>query len=498
MEESFSNFAHSLDGHEFFFNAPVSSSLSAGNFVTIVDNNKNPSKIYLGSIESVEITSERHSRTSSENFHSFNSSVNRSTNHSITLSEGISGKGKILGKIENNKYCENSYMDTFDHFFISRTSGNDVKLWLQKEIGMNNNLILGEIDNIEKSIEGYINYKNLNRHTFLTGQSGSGKSTVIKAIIRKLLETEDKPEIIVFDLNSEFKYYLSDLKDKLTFSSVLLAPESKCEEWESHLKIDFSTLNDEICLSLIDIDPIRNPETFFHFHKGCVNYRNSVVSDDEKKDLKKMIRHLHSGNYKLSKKSGYAFENISIYNWELWEKSTSSSFLLLNEAIIKNNNVVNIDFGSIQSETQKFLVADYVLDLIWKNRNIKKEYLIIIDEAHNLIPPNPSNLLLRNISQKLISITSEGRKYGLSLFICSQQPGKINQNILSLCNNLILLKTASRIDLDYIFSVFSSIPKDFINQAKYFKIGTFLVGGSFTNYPLFIKLDKKNTPTKEM
>jgi len=77
---------------------------------------------------------------------------------------------------------------------------------------------------------------------------------------------------------------------------------------------------------------------------------------------------------------------------------------------------------------------NYVRDL----RDPKYPYpvVVIVEEAHRFAPPTKSTLAHSIINR----IAAEGRKFGVYLIVITQRPSKIDQDILSQCQNHAILK----------------------------------------------------------
>ena len=69
--------------------------------------------------------------------------------------------------------------------------------------------------------------------------------------------------------------------------------------------------------------------------------------------------------------------------------------------------------------------------------------LIVIDEAHNLIPSRPRGKPERALLEQFRTIAAEGRKYGLFLVLVSQRPDKLDQLVVSECQNKGIMKIGS-------------------------------------------------------
>jgi hypothetical protein len=122
-----------------------------------------------------------------------------------------------------------------------------------------------------------------------------------------------------------------------------------------------------------------------------------------------------------------------------------------------------VDLPSFRDEDDRLLVLDAVLDLIWKNAreewNARQERsdvgemgneetrvptFLIVDEAHNLMSAKCEGTLAKNVRNHFRRIAAEGRKYDLSLVICTQRPDKIDRFVVSECENIAIMKHGSR------------------------------------------------------
>ena len=84
--------------------------------------------------------------------------------------------------------------------------------------------------------------------------------------------------------------------------------------------------------------------------------------------------------------------------------------------------------------------------------------LIVIDEAHNVCPAAPEDALTALATEYAVRIAAEGRKFGLYLLVCTQRPQKVQENIVSQCDNLVLMRMDSEADLAYTGELFSFVP----------------------------------------
>ena len=116
-----------------------------------------------------------------------------------------------------------------------------------------------------------------------------------------------------------------------------------------------------------------------------------------------------------------------------------------------------------------------VLDALWRERERRQPVLIVIDEAHNVLPAEPEDPITARSAQAAIRIAAEGRKFGLYLLVSTQRPQKVHENVLSQCDNLLLMRMNSQADLGYVGDVFSFVPPTLLARATSFRQGECLV-----------------------
>ncbi len=85
---------------------------------------------------------------------------------------------------------------------------------------------------------------------------------------------------------------------------------------------------------------------------------------------------------------------------------------------------VVVDLGSLPIREEQSLVAAVVLGDLWRRRAERRPVLIVIDEAHNVCPAEPPDLLIALATDHAIRIAAEGRKFGLYLLVSTQRPAE--------------------------------------------------------------------------
>ncbi|MFY9837399.1 MAG: ATP-binding protein, partial [Xanthobacteraceae bacterium] len=166
-----------------------------------------------------------------------------------------------------------------------------------------------------------------------------------------------------------------------------------------------------------------------------------------------------------------------------------------------------LDIGSLTTPNRVFIAAGAALDALWvKAREEWNKALgenpsddprcpifIVIDEAHNLTPAAPSSEAAKLVSEALIRIAMEGRKFGLFLILVTQRPSRLNENLLSQCDSLCLMKMSNPADIELVEKRFGFVPQDIAKEALGFKKGEMLLAGSFVDSPVLARVAPRRT-----
>lgn len=161
--------------------------------------------------------------------------------------------------------------------------------------------------------------------------------------------------------------------------------------------------------------------------------------------------------------------------------------------------IVSLDLGSLDEPEQRFLVSAAALGSLWegarqswtaalsapRSGDERCPIFVVIDEAHNIAPEEPSTDLAQETVDILVRIAMEGRKYGLFLILVTQRPSRINSNLLSQCDNLCLMKMSNPADVRLVEQRFGFVPSGWAKRALDFKKGQMLLSGGFVERPVY-------------
>lgn len=89
---------------------------------------------------------------------------------------------------------------------------------------------------------------------------------------------------------------------------------------------------------------------------------------------------------------------------------------------------VVFDISGYRPKSLRLTMVEAYLSALWDTSlEVRRPYIIVLEEAHNYIPQSGST-----IAQDIVTtIATEGRKNGLSLIMVSQRPARIDKDVLS-------------------------------------------------------------------
>lgn len=315
------------------------------------------------------------------------------------------------------------------------------------------------------------------RHTFLCGQSGSGKTFSLSVMLEEML-LQTSLRVIVLDPNSDY-VGLSQLRDgaesdprAARFREVaervrVLRPARVADGDVLQLRV--GDLKPEAQAAIAGLDPLADREEY-------AAYRNAVET------LKAGAPSFDDLRAHLPVELQLRLDNLAIVEWEVWRGERPGP--VLDDYLDEGDwRCLVLDLGAFSSAAEQRVVAERLLERLWDDRLARHPTLIVIDEAHTVCPAVPADDLQAMITDRCVQIAGEGRKYGLYLLAASQRPAKLHPNVLSQCENLVLMRMGSRADLAHVQEVFSMVPADLLAEATAFELGECLVAGRIVDYP---------------
>lgn len=113
----------------------------------------------------------------------------------------------------------------------------------------------------------------------------------------------------------------------------------------------------------------------------------------------------------------------------------------------------------------------------------------LLEEAHNYAPANADAVS----SDMLKTILSEGRKFGVSIGLISQRPGRLDSDVLSQCMTQCIMRITNPIDQNRIAESIESVGRDMLRELPALSKGQVIVSGASVNTPVMLKVRLRHT-----
>jgi len=363
-------------------------------------------------------------------------------------------------------------------------AGPEVQAWLERGQRPGARLRLGELV-LAEGVPCLADASGFDRHTFLCGQSGSGKTYSLGVILERLL-IETGLRVVVLDPNSDFVGLGqvragadAALAGRYAAAARGVAVYSAHARGQRRLRLHAAEIDPPTQAALLRLDPVGDREEYAALAALLASHTPPTFEALEGSDLPE------------ARRLELRIRNLGVDRFAVWALGEEGSVLdAVHDPAIR---CVVIDLGSLPTREEQALVAGAVLGDLWQRRHDRSPVLIVIDEAHNVCPAQPADPLVAVAAGHAVRIAAEGRKFGLYLLISTQRPQKIPENVLSQADNLVLLRLNSLADSAFAEAAFSFVPPSLIDRSVTFRQGEGLIAGKISPQPALLRFDHRIT-----
>jgi hypothetical protein len=392
-------------------------------------------------------------------------------------------------------------------------------------------LFMGEIDKKPSRTFG-IEVSGMKHHLFITGQSGCGKSSLAARLVEEII-LRGAGHVLLFDCNFEFSRFTEvDVNAFKATHNRKNCPEDDVDKftkaWNAkrssivaikatEINIPYCDIETNLKPALLGIDRDNQPGAYWLLQliDEAPALKDRIVSKEglmkslpdigrwfegratrgEEKELGSIIydirRNMSALDLTRFTNAGKSLGNQKYVNFETPEGSKTIDKGLV-EKLFESTCFCSIDLLNFEYKHYNFrdFVVLHLLHCIWKeakNRFIERKtkggadtapLFIVIDEAHNLAPSgtySTQSPTAREVASIIRTIAAEGRKFGIFLILVSQRPEKIDENVLSECDNFIVMKSTP----PAVERLIASMALDEGDTTKIKGVASFTVGQAF-------------------
>ncbi len=367
-----------------------------------------------------------------------------------------------------------------------------------------------------------LDLNSITMHVGIFGETGSGKSYNMRYLLYNLSnirigEKEEAIPVVLIDANGDYadftytnsnmlagrrwikRYVLRDPvfpnDQRLTIDLSLFSPRDLAE-FITSLKYGQSGGNAlqsnflEYILSLHD-------QKDFNFLLGT-----PTGLDNLKQEINEAVSNKELGfNYSTSKSIQSAleiFRNKVVNKLALVSSNASLTENTL-ELMWRSRGLATVDFSADASPgidvTTKQLIVSYISRITYnyltrtKYSGSQRFLAFIIEEAQNYIPSNDYPVNANLTKDILVTLATQGRKFGLSLFLVSQRPAFIDKYVLSMVNTFFFHRIYHE-DVRYVMSASGGLPESLSHALTSLDTGYVIVNGlmSAMRSPVLVRI----------
>ena len=364
----------------------------------------------------------------------------------------------------------------------------EIGAWFDRARPPRAGLTVGEVlfaPGVPATLDG----RGLDRHTFMCGQSGSGKTYSLGVLLERVF-AETSLRVVVLDPNSDY-VGLSRLRAGAdpTLSARYAPAASEVAVWgdpataDHALRLRFRDLDNTSQAAVLDLDPVQDREEY-----AALLYL--LLRQESGRPLVHGPADLLGSEDPGARMLGTRALNLGVLDWQVWGPELPS---LVDELRSPTSRCTVVDLGSLGTPQEQRLVADAVLATLWGSRMSRRPCLVVIDEAHNVCPAVPPDEVTRLSTERTVQIAAEGRKYGLYLLTSTQRPNKVHENVVSQCDNLLMMRMNSQADLIDLGRLLSFVPSGMLAGATGFGKGQALVAGKLLPRAAYVRMGQRVT-----
>jgi len=313
------------------------------------------------------------------------------------------------------------------------------------------------------------------RHIFIGGTTGSGKSFATGIVLEELNKL--RVPIVILDSQNEYVALTEDLGGRVLRPGI-------------DYTVRLSSLSET---EILDLVPTLRAGTHGHdlLAFSFLGLKREMLEGQIASfGLDQLVQRMRADAPTL---------NIEERSLNLATRRTQSSIQrhdFLGEQtnwinLLKNNPVINVDCGRLDQSQLQLVVGATLRELT--NLRLKKQvppYIVVLDEAHLLVPEG-EDTPCKQVIRENVRI---GRHYGICISLITQSPVDIDKKTIRQCNTRLIFALEPD-QLESIRGVKADATEDMLRRLPKMPVGTCLLSGTYETIkhaiPIKIRSDRK-------
>ena len=343
-------------------------------------------------------------------------------------------------------------------------------------------------------------------HLAIIASTGSGKSYLAGVLLEELMMPHNQAAVVIIDPHGEYDT-LQEMQNHPEFQNGNYRPKVRIFRPDTiKVRIDSLTLGDLRYL-------LPNLSDKMHYQLGRA-YRFALREFKGQFTLEQLlyaVRQSAEGRRSSDDDAGMMDDE---------EDSTTSALIWRINSALGNNQIFNdfenlelpelfkpgqctvIQLNEVDRREQQVIAATLLRRVYQARIDTEKQKVgrgdktfidypvfCMIEEAHNFAPASADAVSTDVLKQ----ILSEGRKFGVSVGLISQRPGKLDSDVLSQCMTQCIMRITNPIDQNRIAESVESVGRDLLHELPSLSKGQVIVSGASVNTPVMLRVRTRVT-----
>jgi len=345
----------------------------------------------------------------------------------------------------------------------------------------------------------------LRKHFAVLGATGTGKSSAVALMLRRILEARPNGHVVLLDPHAEYAHAFGDLAERVDPSSLQLPcwlfnfeeiaavvlGRTESADRSTHIAM----LKDAVLQARLRYAGDRAEQEPITVDTP-VPYRIGDLIRTIDVAMGKLDNPEGAGTYlrlknrleqlQADKRFGFMFTGLMV-------RDTLAPLLArLLRIPVAGRPLTVVDLSDVPSEVVDVVVSvlcRVIFDFsLWAERANAVPVLVVCEEAHRYIPER-EDLGFAATRLAISRIAREGRKYGVSLALVTQRPSELASSVLSQCGTIVALRMGNETDQRFVAHVLPETARSMLGVLPALGPREAIVVGEAVNMAMRIRFD---------
>jgi DNA helicase HerA-like ATPase len=361
-------------------------------------------------------------------------------------------------------------------------------------------LLSRELDAVPVALDAY---GFTSTHLAIIAGTGSGKSYLAGVLLEEMMMPYNRAAIVILDPHGEYST-LQEMQNRPEFSQGNYRPKVRIFRPDTiRVRVDTLTLGDLRYL-------LPNMTEKMHYQLGRA-HSFAMRSYHDKftiAQLEYAVRQTAEGG-RMADDEGMSEDDPTTGGliWRIGSALKSSQIFndhenLELEELFRPGQCTVIQLNEVDRREQQVVAATLLRRIYDARLKTEKKLFgpgdkgyipypvfVLIEEAHNFAPASADAVS----TEVLKTILSEGRKFGVSVGLISQRPGKLDSDVLSQCMTQCIMRIVNPIDQNRIAESVESVGRDLLHELPSLSKGQVIISGASVNTPIMLRVRTRIT-----